>query len=619
VLEYYVVYKIQPTDIPKFNIANIVQFQYNYASSYSSGSLTSSADADADITVIGEAMDNVVIDFGQTIVITGLTNRHLKGVFVNGTNDVASITQCKADAEYGTVTVTREHMKDANGNLLYEGQDNNRYPQYEYTVTYTPTTILQKPDMVRLYGIGEEGKEKIINGFIVYPATTVYYEEGFAFTGTHSGWNLDNSKTATVSQTLEKLGTPGIVNGAEVIVSDKTYAYGYDPIYERSGAPNGSYAVSAAKNSKTVFEFTGDGIQIFANCTESTGYVAVEVRDKATNRVVRMSMVDTAVRAGDTNATIGQIGNMDALPVVSLLNIQKMPHGTYKVTISKAMDDKSVHIDGIRIFNTVAQNDNDSPFTIDLEDRPDFYELRDAVLHAVGVQADTTEDYQGRLTQQIYDSVQGAKALIFDESVDYANSGTVQDLLDNGPKNELFIYPNQTLSFKVKTNRVMQVGLKAPQGATEVAVTVNDSPVDIKPDDNTISSSVDMFYYLVNRPAGVETEYTVSIQNKGEKMLSVTLLKICDDPNAAFEELTKEDIEHILESIYGKVESILGNLDDDGDVDVDDVLTLLWNVLFPEDYPIKAEADFDGNGTVDVDDVLALLWYVLFPEEYPLN
>lgn len=619
VLEYYVVYKIQPTDIPKFNIANVVQLQYNYTSYYSSGSLTASADADADITVIGEAMDNVVIDFGQTIVITGLTNRHLKGVFVNGTNDDTSITQCKTKADYGTVTVTRKHMTDAGGNLLYEGQDSNRYPQYEYTVTYTPTTILQAPDMVRLYGIGEEDQEKIINGFIVYPATTVYYEEGFAFTGTNSGWDLTNSKKATVNQKMEHLGTLVTVNGADGIVSDKTYAYGYDPIYERSGAPNGSYAVSAAKNSKTVFEFTGDGIQIFANCTESTGYVAVEVRDKATNRVVRMSMVDTAVKAGETNATTGQTGNMDALPVVSLLNIQKMPHSTYKVTISKAMDSDPVYIDGIRIFNTIAQNDSDSPFTIDLEDRPDFYELRDAVLHAVGVQADTTEDYQGRLTQQIYDSVQGAKALIFDESVDYANSSTVQDLLDNGPKNELFIYPNQTLSFKVKTNRVMQVGLKAPQGATEVAVTVNDSPVDIKPGDNTISSSVDMFYYLVNRPTGVETEYTVSIQNKGEKMLSVTLLKICDDPNAAFEELTKEDIEHILESIYGKVESILGNLDDDGDVDVDDVLTLLWNVLFPEDYPIKAEADFDGNGTVDVDDVLALLWYVLFPEEYPLN
>lgn len=619
VLEYYVVYKIQPTDIPKFNIANVVQLQYNYTSSYSSGSLTSSADADADITVIGEAMDNVVIDFGQSIVITGLTNRHLKGVFVNGTNDDTSITQCKVVADYGTATVTREHMKDADGNLLYEGQDNNRYPQYEYTVTYTPTKILQAPDMVRLYGVGEAGKEKIVNGFIVYPATTVYYEEGFAFTGEHSGWNMGNSKKATVNQELEMLGISEKNGNTTTIISNKMYAYGYDPIYENAAAPNDSYAESIAKNSKTVFEFTGDGIQIFANCTTDTGYVAVEVRDKATNRVVRMSMVDTAVRAGDTNATIGQIGNMDALPVVSLLNIQKMPHSTYKVTISKAMDSDPVYIDGIRIFNTIAQNDNDSPFTIDLEDRPDFYELRDAVLHAVGVQADTTEDYQGRLTQQIYDSVQGAKALIFDESVDYANSGTVQDLLDNGPKNELFIYPNQTLSFKVKTNRVMQVGLKAPQGATKVAVTVNDSPVDIKPGDNTISSSVDMFYYLVNRPAGVETEYTVSIQNKGEKMLSVTLLKICDDPNAAFEELTKEDIEHILESIYGKVESILGNLDDDGDVDVDDVLSLLWNVLFPEDYPIRAEADFDGNGTVDVDDVLALLWYVLFPEEYPLN
>ena len=51
---------------------------------------------------------------------------------------------------------------------------------------------------------------------------------------------------------------------------------------------------------------------------------------------------------------------------------------------------------------------------------------------------------------------------------------------------------------------------------------------------------------------------------------------------------------------------------------VDDVLALLWNVLFPEDYPINAEADFDGNGMVDVDDVLTLLWHVLFPEDYPL-
>ena len=62
-----------------------------------------------------------------------------------------------------------------------------------------------------------------------------------------------------------------------------------------------------------------------------------------------------------------------------------------------------------------------------------------------------------------------------------------------------------------------------------------------------------------------------------------------------------------------------GDMDFDGQVNVDDVLTLLWNVLFPEDYPIEAEADFDGNGETDVDDVLTLLWHVLFPDDYPLN
>ena len=62
-----------------------------------------------------------------------------------------------------------------------------------------------------------------------------------------------------------------------------------------------------------------------------------------------------------------------------------------------------------------------------------------------------------------------------------------------------------------------------------------------------------------------------------------------------------------------------GDIDGSGTVDVDDVLALLWYVLFPEDYPIDAEADFDHNGSTDVDDVLTLLWYVLFPEDYPLN
>ena len=76
--------------------------------------------------------------------------------------------------------------------------------------------------------------------------------------------------------------------------------------------------------------------------------------------------------------------------------------------------------------------------------------------------------------------------------------------------------------------------------------------------------------------------------------------------------------DHIC-TICGERDYIPGDVDMNDEVNVDDVLALLWNVLFPEEYPIEVGADFDGNGTTDVDDVLALLWHVLFPEEYPLN
>ena len=83
-------------------------------------------------------------------------------------------------------------------------------------------------------------------------------------------------------------------------------------------------------------------------------------------------------------------------------------------------------------------------------------------------------------------------------------------------------------------------------------------------------------------------------------------------------EATGHHYENHICTLCGDAKYAPGNVDMDDDVDVDDVLALLWNILFPEDYPIEVDADFDHSGTTDVDDVLALLWFVLFPEEYPL-
>jgi hypothetical protein len=65
---------------------------------------------------------------------------------------------------------------------------------------------------------------------------------------------------------------------------------------------------------------------------------------------------------------------------------------------------------------------------------------------------------------------------------------------------------------------------------------------------------------------------------------------------------------------------ILGDVDNDRDVDSDDSIYLLYNIFFGnEEYPINQPCDFDGNGSMDSDDSIYLLYNIFFgDEEYPL-
>ena len=400
------------------------------------------------------------------------------------------------------------------------------YDANEEIFTYTPTTILKNIDVLSInIKFTNEAAAQLTNVGVT-PATTVYYEESFL--NWESGWSGGNAPIKVGNQTAE-------------VLNHKQYNYGYDPAYATTtGASNGTNATTSTIGAKATFEFTGDGIQIFANCTDESGYVAVEVRRKSDNKAIKLAMVDTVVKGGTTDATTGQKENMFGLPIVSLIDLQNMEHDTYTVKITKIMDTKPVSIDGIRVFNTMKDS---TIFTKDLEDKPDFYEMRDMVLHAIGVKGDTSVDYK-TMYEQVYDEIEGASALITDESVSYGNTNTIQDLLDNGPKNELFLYADQTLSFKVSTNRVMQLGMKAPQGDILVSVSVDDeTEAETKVID--INSSVDMFYTLTDK-ANSKTTYTVQITNTDSEILSITELKICDDPNAAFVPFTADDIEMIL-------------------------------------------------------------------------
>ena len=64
-----------------------------------------------------------------------------------------------------------------------------------------------------------------------------------------------------------------------------------------------------------------------------------------------------------------------------------------------------------------------------------------------------------------------------------------------------------------------------------------------------------------------------------------------------------------------------GDVDNDGDVDSDDVVYLLYHIFFGDaEYPVVQSLDFDGDGHETTDDSIYLLYYIYYGElQYPLH
>lgn len=65
---------------------------------------------------------------------------------------------------------------------------------------------------------------------------------------------------------------------------------------------------------------------------------------------------------------------------------------------------------------------------------------------------------------------------------------------------------------------------------------------------------------------------------------------------------------------------IIGDLDEDGAIDRNDALYVLYYSLFGNaEYPVNQDVDFDGDNSVSRNDAIHLLYNSLFPNEYPLT
>lgn len=476
------------TVVKNGTITNQANLEYTYKANYSKGTGTTKS-----FTVIVNIMvkaPSYVIDFGLPVSIN--------------LNEIA----------YGVTFTIVDNPKY--GAAAISGS----------TLTYTPKTILPESDFITLSYTS--GSKTLGTGVRIYPATSVFYEESFL---TYSdGWT--SSSTAPASQATEVLGK-------------HSHNYGYDPVYSNLGT-TGSYKMSTTVGDTATFTFTGTGFQLYANSDANSGIVTVRREDDGPS-LNKLYVIDTVLSTGDTVATNQQKSDTYySLPIISETNLDC---GTYKVTIKHTNSEKPIYIDGVRVLGTMSDS---TIYKADLEDNPNFYELRDYVLKAIGVESvasdyGTVKDMAG----QVYNgnNIGENSAIVIDTNAsNYPtdNAGYAQDLLDNGPKNELYLYGGQTLVFKVTTNRVMQLGLKAPTGSADYKLTVDGTE-----QTKTLSTCVDMFYEIASK-ANTATEHMVTItvpENSG--VLSVTLLKICDDPSAAFATLTQDDIEGALLGIYG--------------------------------------------------------------------
>ena len=340
----------------------------------------------------------------------------------------------------------------------------------------------------------------------------MYYEEGFAETnGGFSG------------------ASKGISSQNTAILGEDTNNYGYDGAYaSATTASNNTEASSKAKGDKATFTFTGTGVDIYANTTTDTGSLTIKIADSSTNATQQLAIVDTKMFGN-------QIQDVTSGYNVPVFSVTDLTHGTYTVTITHSMNAKEVKLDGFKVYNTLSDS---SVYKNDDEDNPSFLEVRDlqfgTVVDASKYGKDGRKVYA--IGEQVYKDLTAegtAQGII---SVNgQVNEDNQRALYENGPKNEVYLAKNSSLTFNVNTAREVQLGLKGVDGSTSYSLN------DVK---NETVSTVDMFYTV--KAKGVSGNQTITITNTGDHVLSVTKLKVCDDPNA----LQPLSVDSVVSALY---------------------------------------------------------------------
>ena len=421
-----------------------------------------------------------------------------------------------------SVTIQNEHAVLVTYYVRYVGNTEDAlHVHYGYFYTdlatgqcyYIPFTVMRGTESMRMAVTTDKTTSSNPHRYVmsVFPATTVYYEEYFAkYEGTWTG----NTTRPDMGENYAGQYM-GQQQGAYPGMTD-AYNYGYDTVY---GGDAKTEAATTTPGSKATFGFTGNGFEIYADCTTSTGTVMVALYkvDGQTEKMKSMYMVNTVRQSGESALTQYE-GESHNTPIVSVRDLE---YGDYKVVMVLTNYSAANFVfDGFRVFNTVDSAIDGKVYDKDAESQPEFVEVRDNVLVA-NLPNKNAIDEKSVYINQIAEGVSGqvytlkgdrkVTAVLMTEGGAALKDADVTDYLDNGTKNEVYVRPGQYLLITLPSEEIAaktQIGLKTLTGTATLGT-------------KTISQT-NMYYEGMNDGA------TIKIQNPWgtASIISVTDLKV---------------------------------------------------------------------------------------------
>jgi len=392
---------------------------------------------------------------------------------------------------------------------------NVTYDETTKTFTYTPTEVLKSlaTASIAISYAGE--KEAILTvGFI--PASTVYYEEGFA--SYSANW---------VSE-----GTAHGARQAKESYSQATNSYGFDPAYrENSANSEGTVARTTKVGSDATFKFNGTGLELYlrtkntsVNAEDVTNhsYMLVQVyegSEATTDHLKRMSFVDVnnLFVAKDTGYGYN----------TPCWTVNDMALNDYTVVV-RFVKGQELAIDGFRVTGTQGER-YEKAYARDGEANMQTAEIRNMVLAKADVPALADNWYKvgNDVIDAVFDKEDAARisgAVLIKKNYNESTGGTEvtvdKDLVNIGPKNEIYLNQGEAVVMQLTGSYAsVQVGMRSLTGEA-VSYKINGTSA-------TMNSTVDMYYKVV------PVEGKLVIQNVSGGILALTRLKVTSATTAS--------------------------------------------------------------------------------------